>query len=182
MTRVIALILLLLLFPLLLIISMIIIIEDGYPFYFMQKRIGRNNSFFLIFKFRSMKLDTPNLPTEQLNEPSKYIFSSAYILRKHSLDELLNLLNVLRGEMNFVGPRPALPNEFKLLELRTQNGINALKPGITGWAQINGRDSNSIEKKIELEKFYLLNKSLSFDLLILLKTIPLIFHGNNVKN
>jgi O-antigen biosynthesis protein WbqP len=118
--------------------AVVIYIEDGTPIFFKQKRVGINYSFFYIYKFRSMKKDTPNVATHLLNNPEKYLLKIGGTLRKFSLDELPNLINIIKGEMVFVGPRPALYNQDDLMTLRLASGVDKLKPGITGWAQING--------------------------------------------
>ena len=150
LNRLFALFLLIILSPLFLIVSFAILIEDGFPVFFTQKRVGINYSFFKIYKFRSMKKNTPNVATHLLSNPKEYLLKIGIILRKLSLDELPNLINIIKGEMVFVGPRPALYNQDDLMALRLAAGVDKLKPGITGWAQINGRDDISIEKKVEL--------------------------------
>ena len=168
--RLFALIFLIILSPLFIIVALFIIIEDGFPVLFYQKRIGMNLTFFKIFKFRSMKKNTPNVATHLLINPDQYLLKIGNLIRKTSLDELPNLINIIKGEMLFVGPRPALYNQDDLISLRVAKGLDKLKPGITGWAQINGRDDISIEKKVELEEEYLNKKSFLFDLKIIIKT------------
>ncbi len=180
--RIIALILIVLLLPLFLIIAFCIYIEDGLPIFFLQKRVGVNYTFFNIYKFRSMKKNTPNVATHLLNNPALYLLKIGALLRKLSLDELPNLINIFKGEMVFVGPRPALYNQDDLMELRVQTKVYLLKPGITGWAQINGRDEISIEEKVKLENEYLLNKSLLFDFKIIFKTFTNVIFQKNVSH
>lgn len=156
--------------PFCLIIALIIYIEDGSPIFFKQKRIGVNYSLFNIYKFRTMKKGTPNVATHLLENPESYLLKIGKVLRKLSLDELPNLINIIKGEMVFVGPRPALYNQDDLMALRVSAGIDKLKPGITGWAQINGRDEISIHAKVALEKEYLDRRSAWFDVVILVKT------------
>lgn len=156
--------------PLFIIVPLLIIIEDGFPIFFTQKRIGMNLSFFKIYKFRSMKKNTPNVATHLLINPERYLLQIGKFIRKTSLDELPNLINIIKGEMVFVGPRPALYNQDDLMSLRVAKGVDKLKPGITGWAQINGRDDISIEIKVEFEEEYLNKKSFLFDLKIIIKT------------
>jgi O-antigen biosynthesis protein WbqP len=177
-----ALILLALLFPLLALIAILIFIEDGYPVLFKQKRVGINYSFFQIYKFRSMKKNSPNIATHLLPNPADYLLRIGGILRKLSFDELPNLINIIKGEMVFVGPRPALYNQDDLMVLRVDSGVYKLKPGITGWAQINGRDEISIEEKVALEKDYLNHKSFWFDIKILGLTIIYAITGKGVKH
>jgi O-antigen biosynthesis protein WbqP len=129
-----------------------------------------------------MKLHTPELPTHLLINSEKYVLKTGKLLRRYSLDELPNLFNILKGDMVFVGPRPALHNQQDLIDLRTQNGIDQLKPGITGWAQINGRDELSIQDKVKYEKEYLDKRSLRFDFKIILMTIGKVVFGRNVKH
>jgi O-antigen biosynthesis protein WbqP len=121
-------------------VALAIFIEDGSPIFFKQKRVGINYTFFNIFKFRSMKKNTPNVATHLLENPGQYLLRIGGLLRKLSLDELPNLINIIKGDMVFVGPRPALYNQDDLMALRVATGVDKLKPGITGWAQINGRD------------------------------------------
>jgi O-antigen biosynthesis protein WbqP len=165
-----ALFLLLILAPLFVLVAFFILIEDGFPIFFKQRRVGINYTFFNIYKFRSMKKNTPNVATHLLNNPEQYLLKVGGILRMFSLDELPNLINIIKGEMVFVGPRPALFNQDDLMALRVAAGIDKLKPGITGWAQINGRDDNSLEKKVQLEQEYLYNRSTLLDVEIIIKT------------
>ena len=132
--------------------ALIIIIEDGFPVFFKQKRVGKDYTFFEIYKFRSMKKTTPNVATHLLVNPKQYLLKSGGLVRKLSIDELPNLINIIKGDMCFVGPRPALYNQDDLMELRVKYGVHQLKPGITGWAQINGRDEISIEEKVTFER------------------------------
>ncbi|PIQ56794.1 MAG: hypothetical protein COW01_03635 [Bdellovibrionales bacterium CG12_big_fil_rev_8_21_14_0_65_38_15] len=161
---------LLFLSPLLIACTLYVLVIDGAPPWFWSKRIGKDGSLFLMPKLRSMKTDTPQLATHLLNNSNNYLITGGAFLRKSSLDELPQLFSILKGDMSFVGPRPALYNQDDLMELRTRYGIEKLKPGLTGWAQINGRDDISIEQKVELEKYYLDNQSLKIDLVIILKT------------
>jgi O-antigen biosynthesis protein WbqP len=180
--RLLALFLLVILSPLFLIVAMVILIEDGFPVFFTQKRVGINYSFFYIFKFRSMKKNTPNVATHLLTNPDQYLLKIGKFIRKTSLDELPNLINIIKGEMVFVGPRPALYNQDDLMTLRVASGVDKLKPGITGWAQINGRDDISIEKKVELEQEYLQKKSFLFDVEILIKTFTNVLFSKGVSH
>jgi O-antigen biosynthesis protein WbqP len=164
------------------VIAMLILLEDGTPVFFKQKRVGKNNSFFWIYKFRSMKKSTPNVATHLLGNPDIYLLRIGKIIRKFSLDELPNLINIIRGEMVFVGPRPALYNQEDLIALRIAHGVDFLKPGLTGWAQINGRDEISIEAKVELEKEYMLRKSVLFDITIIIKTFTNVFFSKGVSH
>nr|WP_315217713.1 sugar transferase [uncultured Flavobacterium sp.] len=180
--RLISLSVLVLLLPLFFIVSIFILIEDGFPIFFMQKRVGVNYTFFQIYKFRSMKKDTPNVATHLLVNPEQYVLKIGRILRKLSLDELPNLINILKGEMVFVGPRPALYNQDDLMQLRVEAGVDQLIPGLTGWAQVNGRDEISLETKVALEKEYLERKSFWFDLKIIVLTFTKVLISKGVKH
>lgn len=180
LNRIIAAILLVLLSPIALLVAICIIIEDGFPIFFKQKRVGENHSLFWIYKFRSMKKNTPNVATHLLENPKQFLLKIGKPIRKFSLDELPNLINILKGEMVFVGPRPALYNQYDLMEMRTAAGVHILKPGITGWAQINGRDEISLEEKVRLEKIYLEKKSTWFDLKIIFLTFSNVFLSKGV--
>lgn len=169
-----------LLSPIIIIIGILIYLEDGGPIFFEQKRVGQNCSFFMIIKFRTMKREAPNVATHLLENPEKYVLKIGKLLRKYSLDELPNLLNIINGDMVFVGPRPALFNQEDLMELRVAGGIESLKPGLTGWAQINGRDEISITLKVQFEKEYLDRKSIWFDILIIFKTFTNVLFKKNV--
>ena len=163
-------------------VALFIFIEDGYPVFFKQKRIGVNYSFFFIYKFRSMKKNTPNVATHLLKNPASYLLRIGGVLRRLSLDELPNLINIIKGEMVFVGPRPALFNQDDLMILRVATGVSKLKPGITGWAQINGRDEISIADKVKLEQDYLYKKSFLFDMEILIKTFTNVLFSKGVSH
>ena len=177
-----ALIILILLSPLFILVGLAIFIEDGFPIFFTQNRVGINYTFFNIYKFRSMKKNTPNVATHLLTNPDQYLLKIGKFIRKTSLDELPNLINILKGQMVFVGPRPALYNQDDLMALRVAAGVDKLKPGITGWAQINGRDEISIQAKVALEKEYLKRKSLLFDLIIIVKTFTNVLFSKGVSH
>ena len=180
--RLLAIILTLFFSPIFLIVSIAIIIEDGFPVFFTQKRVGISYTFFKIYKFRSMKKNTPNVATHLLTNPDKYLLKIGKFIRKTSLDELPNLINIIKGEMVFVGPRPALYNQADLMILRVATGVDKLKPGITGWAQINGRDDISIEKKVELEQEYMNKRSNIFDIEIIIKTFTNVLFSKGVSH
>ena len=180
--RLLALILLFLFSPILLIVALVILFEDGFPVFFKQRRIGINYTFFNIYKFRSMKKNTPNVATHLLDNPEQYLLKIGMFIRKTSLDELPNLINIIKGEMVFVGPRPALYNQDDLMEFRVATGVDKLKPGITGWAQVNGRDDISIEKKVQLEHEYLQKKSFLFDIEILIITLTNVLMSKGVSH
>jgi O-antigen biosynthesis protein WbqP len=137
------------------------------PALYWSDRVGRGNKIFRMPKFRTMRVGTPALPTHLLAEPASYLTPIGALLRKSSLDEIPQLWSILKGDMSFVGPRPALFNQADLIELRTQSGVSELMPGLTGWAQINGRDELPIPEKVRLDAEYLQRQSLWFDLKIL---------------
>ena len=167
-SRLLAFSLLILFSPVLLLAFLLIVLEDGFPVFFKQQRVGKNKKLFWIYKFRTMKRDTPNVAKHLLQDPSAFHLRCGSFIRDFSIDELPNLINILKGEMNFIGPRPALYNEYEFIELRARAGVNALKPGLTGWAQVNGRDYLANEEKCQFDKEYLDKKSMAFDLKILL--------------
>ena len=174
--------LLIFLLPLILIVFILILIDSGLPIFFVQKRVGLENKFFWIYKFRTMKKNTPDIPTH-LMEKNKNVYTViGPFLRKLSLDEIPQLINILKGEMVFIGPRPALYNQNDLIKSRTAKGVEKLMPGITGWAQINGRDNLTIEQKVNLDYYYLKNKSLFLDIKIMLFTIIKVFRTDDISN
>ena len=181
-SRLFALSLLILLSPIFFLVSLAILIDDGFPIFFTQKRVGINYTFFHIYKFRSMKKNTPNVATHLLTNPEQYLLKIGDILRKLSLDELPNLINIIKGDMVFVGPRPALYNQDDLMDLRVATGVSKLKPGITGWAQINGRDEITVSQKVQLEQEYLYKKSFLFDIEIILKTFTIVLFSKGVSH
>jgi O-antigen biosynthesis protein WbqP len=182
LSRLFALFLLILFSPIFILVSLAILIEDGFPVFFTQKRVGINYTFFNIYKFRSMMKNTPNVATHLLENPDQYLLKIGKLIRKTSLDELPNLINIIKGEMVFVGPRPALFNQDDLMELRVATGLSKLKPGITGWAQINGRDEISIQEKVRLEQEYMNRMSILFDIEIIFKTFTSVLRSKGVKH
>ena len=167
---------------LLIIIAVIIKLEDGGNILFKQKRVGLNKSEFYIYKFRTMKVSTPkDVPTHLLENPESYITSIGKFLRKSSLDELPQLFNILKGEMSIVGPRPALWNQSDLIAERDKYGANGVIPGLTGWAQVNGRDELPIEIKSEYDGEYVDRRSFIFDVYIVIKTIVSVFKADGVQ-
>ena len=153
-------------FPMLLIAILIFLKDREYPLYF-SSRIGKNNKLFLMPKFRTMNSKTPQESTHFLVNSNDYLLSTGSFLRKYSLDELPQIISIIKGDMVFVGPRPALYNQYDLIYLRDQKEISQLKPGITGWAQVNGRDELSIEEKVQYDEEYLRRASLGFDIYII---------------
>ena len=156
--------------PIFLIVVIVRLTSRGSVLYW-SDRVGVGNKIFKMPKFRTMRIDTPAVATHLLKEPDVYLTPIGHFLRKTSLDELPQLWSVLKGDMSFVGPRPALFNQEDLIALRTQKGVQQLIPGITGWAQINGRDDIPIPVKVEYDEYYLKNQSFFFDMKILWKTI-----------
>ena len=155
---------LILLLPVLLIIALIIKLTSPGPVFFKQKRVGKNKTYFNILKFRTMRTDTPkDTPTHLLANPDQYITSIGKVLRKTSLDELPQIINILKGDMSIIGPRPALWNQYDLIKERDRYGANDILPGLTGWAQINGRDELEIDVKARLDGEYLERMSFLFD-------------------
>ncbi len=154
-----------------LIIALLVKATSTGPAIHWSKRVGRNNALFQMPKFRTMRTDAPDVATHLLTDLDRYITPVGNILRKTSLDELPQIWNILKGDMVLVGPRPALYNQNDLIKLRNEGGVHELVPGITGWAQINGRDELSIPDKVGLDVYYLNHRSFWFDLKILLKTL-----------
>lgn len=145
-------------------ISIMIVLDDPGPIFFMQERVGIHKKNFKILKFRTMKINAPHdMPTHLLSDPDQYTTRIGKILRKTSLDELPQFFNILAGHMSVVGPRPALWNQYDLLEERDKYGANDVRPGLTGWAQINGRDELEIEEKAKLDGYYVEHLSFSMD-------------------
>jgi O-antigen biosynthesis protein WbqP len=169
------------LIPVFLVLSIVIKATSKGTVLFKQRRIGKDKQEFHIYKYRTMYLETPkNVPTHLLESPEMYITPVGRILRKTSLDELPQLFNIIKGQMSFVGPRPALYNQFDLISLRDQYGVNAIRPGVTGWAQINGRDELGIPEKVEFDSYYLKNRSIIFDLKIIFRTFFKAITGSGI--
>lgn len=177
--------LLIFLLPLFFIVSLLIKIDSKGPVLFKQKRVGKKMNLFYIYKFRTMKLETPkNIPTDKMLNPNNWVTRIGNFLRKTSIDELPQLINVIKGEMSIVGPRPALWNQKELIQLREEIGVNELRPGITGLAQINGRDLLDLSQKVKLDFKYLKDLSILNDIKIIIKTIFYVINkrGFNEKN
>ncbi len=177
-----SLLLILFIFPLLLISLLVKLTSRGGPVLYWSDRIGRNNVIFKMPKFRTMKTDTPAIATHLLTNPDQYVTSVGKFLRKTSLDELPQLFSILKGTMSFVGPRPALFNQDDLVALRTDKGVHVLTPGLTGWAQINGRDELPIPVKVEFDEHYLKHRSFLFDLKILFITFSKVLRREGVTH
>lgn len=167
--------------PLFLGLIILIKIDSKGPILFKQKRIGRHKTHFYILKFRTMRIDTPkDTPTHMLENPKQWITRVGKFLRKTSLDELPQMINILKGDMSIIGPRPALWNQYDLVEERDKYGIHDLYPGLTGYAQINGRDELLISEKAKLDGYYVKNISLWLDIKIFFGTITSIFKSDGV--
>lgn len=167
--------------PLVVIFLMVKLTSPGNAIYW-SRRVGLDNREFLMPKFRTMHMNTPQLATHLLQTPEKHLTPIGRFLRKSSLDELPQIYSIIKGDMSIVGPRPALFNQYDLIELRTKSGVHHLKPGLTGWAQINGRDDLSIPEKVDYDIEYLTRKSVIFDLRIILLTIRKAFSNAGVHH
>jgi len=179
---IVALPLFLLLLPLLIAIALLIKATSKGPVIYWSRRVGRNNQIFRMPKFRSMRIDTPQVATHLLSNSTVYVTPIGSLLRRSSLDELPQLWSILAGDLSFVGPRPALFNQDDLVALRTERGIHALVPGLTGWAQVNGRDELPIPVKVQFDYEYLQRRSLRFDLAIIGLTIGKVLHQEGVHH
>lgn len=167
--------------PLFLIISIAIKAEDPGPVFFRQKRVGIHKTYFNIVKFRSMRQDTPHdMPTHLLNDPQRWITKTGRFLRKTSLDELPQIAQIFTGKMSIIGPRPALWNQYDLIAQRDRYGANDITPGLTGWAQVNGRDELEIEEKARLDGEYAQNISFGMDMKIFWMTVKNVLRGSGV--
>lgn len=177
-----AILLIVILSPILIIFSIIIKCSSKGPVFFKQKRIGKKNSFFTLYKFRTMRIDAPHdVPTHMLDNPDKYITGIGRFLRKTSLDELPQLLNILTLKMSFVGPRPALYNQDDLMKLRNDNGSFLLRPGLTGYAQIKGRDTLPIDVKADLDGLYFKKFNIWLDIKIFFLTFIKVFTEDGIE-
>ena len=163
-------------------IAILIKTTSNGPILFWSSRVGKNNILFKMPKFRTMHLSTPAVATHLLKNPSRHLTPIGSFLRKTSLDEVPQLWSILLGDMSFVGPRPALFNQYDLIKLRTSKGIHHLPPGLTGWAQVNGRDNLSITKKVKFDTVYLQKKSFIFDLNILYLTFIKIIRSEGIQH
>lgn len=173
---------LILLSPLLIILCGVVKISSTGPIIFKQIRMGKKEHQFQLYKFRTMKMNTPtSCPTHLLENPDQWLTGIGRFLRKTSLDELPQLINILKGEMSIVGPRPSLLNQYDLNRLRNKNGSSAIRPGLTGLAQINGRDELTIEKKAEYDGIYAENITFRNDIKIILRTIHAIFTHEGIR-
>ena len=164
------------------VVAVMVRITSPGPILYWSDRVGRGNSIFKMPKFRSMRVGTPALATHLLTDPDSHLTSVGSFLRKSSLDELPQLWSIIKGDMSFVGPRPALYNQHDLIELRTQSGVHVLVPGLTGWAQVNGRDELPIPQKVAFDTEYLRRKSIVFDIRILFLTLLKVIMRNDVAH
>lgn len=172
---------LLLLIPIGLVALMVRLTSAG-PIVYWSDRVGRHNKIFKMPKFRTMRVDTPAVATHLLPDPKQFLTPVGSFLRKSSLDELPQLWSILKGDMSFVGPRPALFNQYDLIELRSRHGVDGILPGLTGWAQINGRDELPIVDKVKLDVEYLQRRSLALDLRILFLTFLKVVRRDGVTH
>ena len=168
--------------PIMLLVAIVVRFSSKGPALYWSDRVGKNNVIFKMPKFRSMLIETPDLATHLLDRPDSYLSPIGGFLRRSSLDELPQLFSVLKGDMSFVGPRPALFNQDDLISLRTEEGVEKLLPGITGWAQVNGRDDLSIPDKVDLDIEYLNNQSLWLDMKILWMTLLRVIKSDGVHH
>ena len=173
--------LLLLALPIVVVAIMVRLTSKGTVLYW-SDRVGRKNAIFKMPKFRTMRMDTPAVATHLLPDPASFLTPIGSFLRKSSLDELPQLWSILTGDMSFVGPRPALYNQADLIDLRTQQGVDALTPGLTGWAQVNGRDEISIVEKVAFDVEYLQRQSLWFDIKIIWLTFLKVLRRDGVSH
>ena len=177
-----ALVLMLILAPLYLLVVLAVMLTSVGPVLFRTRRSGKNSRLFTMYKFRTMRVDTPQVATHLLKKPDQFLTPVGGFLRRTSLDELPQMINVLRGDMSLVGPRPALFNQDDLIALRTARGVNELTPGITGWAQVNGRDSLPITEKVKLDEWYLKNRSFWLDLKVVGMTVVKVLRKDGVAH
>lgn len=166
--------------PLLGVIALVILLDDGTPVIFRQKRVGKDEKIFEIYKFRTMKVGTRNTSTQDLKESGQVLTRSGKLLRRLSFDELPQLINILKGDMSFVGPRPLIPEEEQIRVLRRAGNVYSVRPGVTGWSQINGRDLVSVETKAQQDAEYVVRRSLWFDFKILLRTVVVVLKRDGI--
>jgi len=177
-----ALVLSVLLFPVAMAVGILVKMTSPGPMLYWSNRIGRGNRLFRMPKFRSMRISAPVVATHLLVDPEAYLTPIGSFLRKYSLDELPQLWSILKGDMSIVGPRPALYNQYDLIELRVEHGVHVLTPGLTGWAQVNGRDDLTIPEKVKLDVEYLKHRSLWFDVKILWQTLMKVIRSDGVSH
>ncbi len=168
--------------PIFIIVSILIKLESKGPIIFKQVRAGKNSKPFYIYKFRSMKTEAPNIATNDFTDSHVYITKIGKVIRKTSIDELPQLFNILKGDMSIVGPRPVILEEVDLIDLRQSYNIDTILPGITGWAQINGRDNIGNEEKVKYDYEYLVKKNFFMDLYIIMMTVLKVFKRSDIKD
>ncbi|PCJ59314.1 MAG: hypothetical protein COA79_11455 [Planctomycetota bacterium] len=168
--------------PLMLIVAALVKFTSRGPTIYWSDRVGQFNKLFKMPKFRTMLVDTPVLATHLMNDPDSYLTPIGSFLRKSSLDEIPQLWNIFKGDMSFVGPRPALYNQDDLIALRTENGVDKIKPGLTGWAQVNGRDELPLEMKVKYDVEYLARKNILFDIRVMFLTALKVVTKSNVAH
>lgn len=179
---IVSLISLIILSPLFLVISLLIIAWDGHPVFFKQDRVGKNGKIFKVYKFRTMRNGTGDFATADLSNAEEKITKTGRFLRSTSIDELPQLFNILNGTMSLVGPRPLIPAEKEIHELRKKYNVYSVTPGMTGWAQVNGRDNITSDKKALLDKEYVEKQSFMFDIKILFMTVGKVLKRSDIKN
>ncbi len=167
--------------PVIMIFLLIKLTSNG-PALYWSRRVGKNGTFFMMPKFRSMYLNAPEVASDKLDNPDQHVTRIGSFLRRLSLDELPQIISVLRGDMSIVGPRPALHNQYDLIAKRASLGISILLPGVTGWAQVNGRDDIELEKKLNLDLEYLQRKGILFDLYIIILTVMAVIKSKGVSH
>ena len=168
------------LLPIYIITAIAIKLESKGPIIFKQYRVGKNGKIFCIYKFRSMRVDTPNLSTAEFKNASDFTTNVGKFIRKTSIDELPQLFNILKGDMSIVGPRPVIQKETDLLELRKIYKVDTILPGVTGWAQVNGRDNIDVETKVKYDYEYLLRQGILFDFYIIIKTVKKVLCSDGI--
>ncbi|MBW9333443.1 sugar transferase [Herbaspirillum sp. RU 5E] len=164
------------------VVALMVRLTSAGPVIYWSDRVGKDNRIFRMPKFRTMRVDTPAVATHLLDDPARFLTPVGSFLRKSSLDELPQLWSILAGDMSFVGPRPALHNQADLIALRTQCGVHVLTPGLTGWAQINGRDELPIPEKVKLDQEYLLRRSFWWDIQIIVQTFFKVLRKDGVSH
>lgn len=168
--------------PILLVVALLVRFTSRGPVILVQDRAGYRDRLFRCYKFRTMVSGTPEVATDKLQNPEQYVTRAGYYLRKYSLDELPQLFNILLGDMSFVGPRPALHNQYDLRRLRNQAGVSEIRPGLTGWAQVNGRDDIPQVQKVALDTYYLHHRSFLIDLLVVYRTVFSVANGTGMQS
>jgi len=171
-----------LLLPVMVIVALVIRLTSKGPALHWSKRVGKNNEIFLMPKYRSMYIDTPQVATHLLEGSNSHITPIGKFIRKTSLDEIPQLWSIIKGDMSFVGPRPALFNQYDLIEMRTNKKVHTLVPGLTGWAQINGRDDISLDLKVLFDEEYMKRRSVLFDIYIIYMTFIKVLFGKNISH